>query len=388
MEDPSVIRLMTRLVLPSRQAPAEHVTLVKDPPRITKAVAIGVHGMLPPGLLGMLGPATGTSKLFSAHAAAAIHRWTKVRGYDCKVQTVLLEFSGKIEERVGTLFGALLNQISKIQDADLIVFACHSQGVPVSIMLAAKLVDLGILPRSTRIGICAMAGVNIGPFLNLKNILVKTTMSNSIGFELFDFADSESVISKAYVESLRKIIRFGARVTYVGSIDDPLVSMESSTFTPGHHPHIFRAVFADGRLHKQDFIIKLVAFVLKLRNMGVRDHGLIRELSVALAGPLLTSLGHSVVYDHPKVYDLAIQHTLETTSVEGIELKVNPYNTHLQHDPYFLPFAMRGVLEEQLVQTELSNEARDLLQQFESWQPNNSQLVDVKNRLRAIRSML
>lgn len=389
MEDPSIIQQITRLIGRSRQPPAEHVALAKDPPRIRRAIAIGVHGMLPPGLLNaFLGPATGTSKLFADHAAAAIHRWSRGRGYHCKVDTILLEFSGRVKERVEFLWKTLLCQIAAIQEADLIIFACHSQGVPVSIILAAKLIDLGVITGSTRIGVCAMAGTNVGPFLHLQTRLVRTTMGGTIGFELFDFADSESAVSKAYVESLKKVLRFGARVAYIGSVDDQLVSMESSTFTPVHHPHIFRAVFVDGRLHKPDFITKLVGFALKLRNMGVRDHGLIRELSVSLAGPLISGVGHSVVYDYPKVYDLAIQHTLETTSVEDVELKVNPYNTHLRADPYFLPFAIRGVLDEQLVQTELSDEATELLEQFDEWQPANSQLLDVKNRLRAIKSML
>lgn len=142
-----------------------------------------------------------------------------------------------------------------------------------------------------------------GPFLHYKNRTTRNIFSGTTGYELFDLADSESILSKAYVEALRKVIRFGAKVAYIGSVDDQLVSMESSTFTPVHHPYIYRAVFVDGRLHKPDFIIKLVGFALKLRNMGVKDHGLIRELSVALAGPLMTGQGHSVVYDDPKVYE-------------------------------------------------------------------------------------
>jgi len=209
-----------------------------------------------------------------------------------------------------------------------------------------------------------------------------------IGFELFDFADSESLVSKEYVDSIRRVLRWGVRITFIGSIDDQMVSMESSTFTPLHHPYIYRAVFADGRLHERDFIIKLVGFALKLRNLGVKDHGLIRELSSALAGPLMRGQGHSVVYDEGRTYDLAVQYTLETTSVGDVDLQVNPYNTTVRSDPYFLPFAIRGVLDEDLVKTDLSNEATELLRQFDAWQPLTRELMDVKNRLKAIKSML
>lgn len=46
----------------------------------------------------------------------------------------------------------------------------------------------------------------------------------------------------------------------------------------------------------------LVGFALKLRNLGVPDHGLIRELSSPLAGSLYTGEGHSRLYDDEAVY--------------------------------------------------------------------------------------
>jgi hypothetical protein len=46
----------------------------------------------------------------------------------------------------------------------------------------------------------------------------------------------------------------------------------------------------------------LVGFVLKLRNLGISDHGLIRELSSPLAGSLYTGEGHSRLYDDEAVY--------------------------------------------------------------------------------------
>jgi len=46
----------------------------------------------------------------------------------------------------------------------------------------------------------------------------------------------------------------------------------------------------------------LVGFALKLRNLGIPDHGLIRELSSPLAGSLYTGDGHSRLYDDEAVY--------------------------------------------------------------------------------------
>lgn len=47
----------------------------------------------------------------------------------------------------------------------------------------------------------------------------------------------------------------------------------------------------------------LVGFALKLRNLGVPDHGLIRELSTPLAGSLYTGEGHSRIYEDEAVYE-------------------------------------------------------------------------------------
>jgi hypothetical protein len=47
----------------------------------------------------------------------------------------------------------------------------------------------------------------------------------------------------------------------------------------------------------------LVGFALKLRNLGVPDHGLVRELSNPLAGSLVGGEGHSRIYEDEAVYE-------------------------------------------------------------------------------------
>lgn len=165
-----------------------------------------------------------------------------------------------------------------------------------------------------------------------------------------------------------------------------------------------------------------MGFTLKLRNLGLPDHGLIRELSPALAGSLYGGEGHSRVYEDPRVYELAIQHALETTSLPvspsqsrpnttasfaGINIPVpgakfderDVYKLRVKeyHDasagaatqnPFFLPWAMRGLLEEEFVKRELGREVEELLAMFEEWKPTGKQLKDVKFRLEAVRSKL
>ncbi|KAF1972547.1 hypothetical protein BU23DRAFT_580903 [Bimuria novae-zelandiae CBS 107.79] len=397
------------------EVPQPHLHINPAPPRIKKAVAIGVHGFFPsPMFRKVIGEPKGTSIRFSTAAATAIETWCEERGYRPEISNIALEGEGFIADRVKTLWTLLLNDVDAIRKADFVLVACHSQGVPVAVMLVAKLIQFGCV-SSTRIGICAMAGINMGPFPEYR-----TKYLGPIASELFNFGDPKSLVSQMYLAALDEVLRFGVRVTYIGSIDDQLVSLESSTFSVISHPYVYRAVFVDGRLHTPSFLTHLVGFALKLRNLGLPDHGLIRELSPHLAGSIYGGEGHSRVYEDPRVYALAIQHTLETTSLPvpaqnaaakvnsfaGINIPVpgakfdakNVYRLHVREyksassqpgeNPYFLPWAMRGLLEEDVVKRELGREVDGLLAMFEEWKPTDKRLKDVKFRLEGVRSKL
>jgi hypothetical protein len=156
-ENPSILKQIAQLLLRTQQPSGKHVYLTKEPPKIKKAIAIGVHGLFPANYLRpMIGQPTGTSIKFANHCADAIRRWADSHGCeDCVIEKVALEGEGKIGERVENLWRLLLNWIEHIRDADLVLIACHSQGVPVSIMLLAKLIELGVV-ASARVGVCAM----------------------------------------------------------------------------------------------------------------------------------------------------------------------------------------------------------------------------------------
>jgi hypothetical protein len=53
--------------------------------------------------------------------------------------------------------------------------------------------------------------------------------------ELFELGDGESAVSKDYEASLQTALKHGVRVTYCGSIDDQLVSMEVYVKFAIHH---------------------------------------------------------------------------------------------------------------------------------------------------------
>ncbi|KAK2737557.1 hypothetical protein FQN57_007492 [Myotisia sp. PD_48] len=383
---PGIVQQLGRLISYGKGSEPSHVSRVKSPPQIKRAVAIGIHGYFPvPLIRTVLGQPTGTSIKFATMAEKAILEWASTNKAAVTVEKIALDGEGHISERIQLLWTLLLKRIEHIREADFVMISCHSQGVPVATMLVSKLIEFGCI-TAARIGICAMAGVNLGPFPEYRSRWI----SGSAG-ELFDFANRESKVSQDYMQALQKVLDFGTRITYVGSIDDQLVSLESSTFSTISHPHIYRAVFVDGRVHAPSFLSHLVGFAMKLRNLGISDHGLIRELSSPLAGSLYTGEGHSRLYDDESVYRLAVKYTLETTHVSKATLQINHLHSSFSSstpNPYILPFAMRGVLEEEYVRSELVAETSELLQQFDHWKPTTKVLKDVKFRLEGIRSKL
>ena len=220
-ESPSLLQSLGRLLHYTKGPERKHVSRIKDPPRIKRALAIGVHGYFPAPLIrSVLGQPTGTSIRFSNMAAEAIRKYTADHGYTCEIEKIALEGEGRIAERVDLLWKLLLNWMEEIRKADFILVACHSQGVPVSIMLVAKLISFGCV-NASRVGVCAMAGVNMGPFSAYRSRWI----SGSAG-ELFEFELPFSKVSKEYEAALKRALDFGVRISYIGSIDDQLVSLE------------------------------------------------------------------------------------------------------------------------------------------------------------------
>lgn len=121
-----------------------HLSISSSPHRPKRALAIGIHGLVPTAMVQkILGPPTGTSIRFADGAAEAIRKIAQARGYSCEIEKVALEGEGLIAERVDSLWKLLLNWIDQIRKADFIFIACHSQGVPVAISIVARLLNFG-----------------------------------------------------------------------------------------------------------------------------------------------------------------------------------------------------------------------------------------------------
>lgn len=232
-EEPSMLQQFSNFVLRAPPPAPAHVSRLREPRRIRKAVAIGIHGFFPAAYLRpMVGQPTGTSLRFASLGAEAISRWAAAHGCgDCEVARVALEGEGRVGERVDNLWRLLLNWIDDIRRADLVLVAAHSQGVPVAVMLLDRLLGLGVAAPGARVAVCAMAGVALGPFADYRSSILVGSAA-----ELWDFADPRSANARRFEAALGRVLEQGARVTFVGSLDDQVVPLEVGAFAPFFAP--------------------------------------------------------------------------------------------------------------------------------------------------------
>lgn len=310
-------------------------------------------------------------------------------------------------DRVNFFFDVMKNWTKELNQADFIYFVAHSQGSPVTMLLLGQLIDNGIIklentsffnaedvPVSSNkkvISILAMAGINNGPFYGADQTLfvrAYQTIERESLRELFQFQKFDSNLSKQLLRSIRIIIGSGIKITFVGSINDQLVPLYSSTCLFVNHPNIFRATFIDRGSRTPAFITRLLNIAGSLLDLGYDDHGIIKEISSSLAGTL-TGGGHSTVYNEAQVYELGIRFALETTDLQAdVPVEFKPFKLEqLSSNPYHLPWCMRGLLYETNAHLEPA-EVPCLFSEFEEWEPETKQLKDVKYRLNGLKSKL
>lgn len=368
-----------------------------SPRKFKRVLIIGVHGFFPTKMIRpLIGQPTGTSMRFAQVAETAVLEWARDNNMDIEIQKMALEKEGKILDRVDFYFELLKKAQQDIEQADFIFVCAHSQGTPVSIMLVAKLLEYGIISDQA-VGILGMAGINMGPFYGMdKGLLMRaySTIENASLLELFQFQNFESQHHRKYVECVRNLISHDVKLTFIGSIDDQLVPLYSSVASQVQHPNIFRAVYIDGTTNTPAFVARIVKLSCILQNLGHNDHGVIKEMSHALAGPI-TGGGHSKIYNDLQVYKTALDFTLKTGPLKAAsrqQVRLRPFDIKrlgAAANPYNLPWCARGLFFEAthtLPQGRAEVDA--VFSEFEHWSPKSKALEDVKYRLNGIRAKL
>ncbi|OAD79309.1 hypothetical protein PHYBLDRAFT_98426, partial [Phycomyces blakesleeanus NRRL 1555(-)] len=362
-----------------------------------KVVVIGVHGWFPMKLVrSMVGEPTGTSTRFCEQMSTAAKLYFQaehnVQLPDSAITCVPLEGEGKVEDRVNKLYSSLLANsvwLDAVSSADVILWATHSQGTPVSVMLLQRLLERGhVHVHRQSVCLLAMAGISHGPFPALKGSLIVKYFEADPARELFEFMDSNSSISQKFREAQKHVLKSGIKMVLVGSMQDQVVPLYSAIMSATTHPNILRSVYIDGHIYSDDdFIIHLVSFALKLRNAGLSDHGLLTHVSEVLAGNIYAlEGGHSTIYEEIDVYTMSLRYLFETKPFGKLSLarpKTITADSKMQWNPFYLPWAMRGICDDARITSdpELHQELLNLGQSLAKWNPPSSKMREVKYRL-------
>ncbi|KAF7731671.1 hypothetical protein EC973_008842 [Apophysomyces ossiformis] len=385
-----------------------------------KIVIVGVHGWFPMKLVrSVIGEPTGTSPRFCEQMVAALKQYFEhehgIVLPDDLITCVPLQGEGKVEDRVNKLYNNLLDNSSwleSVSSADIIFWATHSQGTPVSVMLLRRLLERGHV-HLFRQSVCllAMAGIACGPFPALKRNLIVKYFEADAARELFEFMDSNSDISQKFRDSLAYILSRGVKTVLAGSMQDQVVPLYSALMSGISHPNILRSVYVDGDIYSEDdFIINLVSFALRLKNAGLSDHSLLIYLSDVLAGNLYSlEGGHSTIYEEIEVYASAIRFLFETKPFgslqqirtyndsedeqdidDDVEVQMEPFQAKLQFNPFYLPWAMRGICDDTqiLKDNNLYEQLCRLRDMFQRWNPSTTKMRELKFRLEPLKLTL
>ncbi|GAA98567.1 uncharacterized protein L969DRAFT_95201 [Mixia osmundae IAM 14324] len=373
---------------------------------VKKVVVIGIHGWFPsPWLNSVIGKPTGTSEKFATMMKQSIEAYFEEHEPTVpEINVIALSKEGKVSDRVDRHYEDLLSNqryVDQLHNADAIFIASHSQGTIVATQLLARLIEQKRI-KADRVTLLCMCSIALGPFVSLNTSYIAPYLQyfeSAAATELFDYQDPESPPSRRYHAAITIILEMGVKVVFIASLNDQVVPLYSGTFASLVHPAILRAMYIDGQaFQSSDFMTNLTVFLLRLRNAGLPDHGLSQHLSEALAGSL-TGVGHSSIYEERDVYSLATRYHFETTPVlvqgragghvpdQPIIEPFHPRNSASLRNPYFLPFALRGILDDERVQTLFGAELHSLRQGYEDWRPVSKPLRAVRQQLEPLRLM-
>ncbi|KAJ6519649.1 hypothetical protein C8R45DRAFT_29227 [Mycena sanguinolenta] len=392
-----------------------------------KVAVIGIHGWFPGSLIqSVLGEPTGTSTKFANMMATALEEFQHEYKVSLeKITRIPLEGEGTIDRRVEKLYKALTSNaewMDAIHEADVIFVATHSQGTIVSTHILDRLIRDGHIrtggsdvskdpgsiaaavtstatasalpaPPPQRVCCLALCGIHLGPlrYLSSSSLLLPYIQyfENAAAKELFEFQNTESEVSKAYVNALRNVVDNGTKMVYVASLNDQVVPIYSGLFTSASHPLILRALYIDGdAYHSSDFLSNLLVLLIRLLNAGLPDSELIAHLSEATAGSL-NGVGHSTVYEELATYSLAVKYLFLTNS--GFDthpkLTVEPFNAASETNDYEIPWSLRDLIADERVAHFFSKEITQLASEFRHWHPKTTILRDIKRKLQPIQRL-
>ncbi|CEL56695.1 putative protein YML020W OS=Saccharomyces cerevisiae (strain ATCC 204508 / S288c) GN=YML020W PE=1 SV=1 [Rhizoctonia solani AG-1 IB] len=383
-----------------------------------RAAVIGVHGWFPGTLVrSVFGEPTGTSVKFATMGVEALRQFAEK--YDLELESVTpmpLEGEGTIEHRVTKLYDDLLQHpqwLADLHRADVVLVATHSQGSIVSTHLIAKLISdghirtrtnreavnrateqTGVLPPVAPHRVCclAMCGIHMGPLYSLNSSAFAQPylqwFESQAARELFEFQNTESEVSRNYVAALSTALDHGTKFVYIASLNDQVVPIYSGAFVAASHPLILRGLFLDGDAYSSsDFLSNLLVLLLRVKNAGLDEQGLVVHLSEATAGSL-SGIGHSTAYEDLGPYTLAVRYMFETSDLapdNNCKLSVEAFQARASRNDYEIPWLLHSVISDTRISRIFAAELAELRDSFAEWKPTTAVLRDIQRKLAPIR---
>ncbi|OCH86243.1 hypothetical protein OBBRIDRAFT_890611 [Obba rivulosa] len=389
-----------------------------------RVVVIGVAGWMPgPVTRAVAGGLPSSSSKFVNMTVQALEQFEQEHGFKFKqITKIPLEGDGTIERKVAKVHDHLLSDEDWMEDlhaADVIIVATHSQGSIISTHLVDRLIADGhiltsrsvdtlrkaataiasgtkpVIPPTQAQKVCflALCGIHLGPlrYLRTSSLLQPYIQyfENAAAGELFEFQNTESQLSKNYIAALKNVVDHGAKMVYVASLNDQVVPIYSGLFTAASHPRILRALYIDGdAYHSSDFLSNLLVLLIRIKNAGLSDSGLLAHLSEATAGTL-SGVGHSNAYGEPATFSLAVKYFFLTNDGDcnDKELVIDSFNAVNEQNDYEIPWALRDVIADERVARLFAREFAQLRDAFDDWQPRTTILREVKRKLQPIQRL-
>ncbi|KAI6143384.1 hypothetical protein BKA82DRAFT_4331271 [Pisolithus tinctorius] len=364
-----------------------------------RVVVIGVHGWFPGAVARtFIGEPTGTSSKLVNRVVQTLDEFQEKHNVKLtKITKIPLEGEGTINRRVEKLYQNLISN-DEWMDALRSIVSTHILDRLIADRHIRTTSNNGVLPGDVplppqRICCLALCGIHLGPlrYLNTSSLLSPYIQyfESTAARELFEFQNTESATSKDYMRALQNVLNNGIKMVYIASLNDQVVGLYSGLFTSVSHPLILRAIYIDGdAYHSSDFLSNLLALLLRIRNAGLSDSGLLTHLSEATAGSL-NGIGHSTPYEELGTYTLAINYLfLANNGLEDqAELTTESFNALTEQNDYEIPWALRDLIADDRVTRLFSDELVALRDAFRNWHPKTAIQRDLKRKLQPIQRL-
>ncbi|OUM59642.1 hypothetical protein PIROE2DRAFT_46874, partial [Piromyces sp. E2] len=335
-----------------------------------KIVILGVHGWFPKrSIQKMVGDPTGTSVKFCQEMAYSVITFFNDLGINITNDNVIqipLSGEGIVENRVDNLYRQLEKRIDEVRSADIVLVSAHSQGTPVSVFILNRLLEnKEIDPERQTIGMLSMA---------FSNSFMEWSMMNTY-----------------YHAALFNVLNSGIRICAIGSWFDQVVPLYSATLQGISHPNLYRAIYVERRDYNNDFFTNLIEFIMKLRNRGISDYGLLIHLSDLIMGSFVHGTqGHSTIYESDNVYNkFNALHKLDMILEQLQSKRIRRFKSPKTLNTYYIPWII-GILQNSTQikeDSELMDDLKQLMMEYQEWNPTSKSFKLLKQRLAPIQDM-